>query len=174
LTALPSHGQDIKQRAAEIQKWRTTFNDPDPTIRLAALEQVVQSGKDPSLRVLAIESTLKADDPVVQAAALLHLLPSMKTLNVAPVEKGPTLFLTVDTFDPVTGKFKAMGTWRLPGDVSRGCAGNLATIHGQLTGTVMQFSDGICAGTLKLEGTNFVGEVNISAQQPFKARFPVQ
>jgi hypothetical protein len=128
--AFPSHGQDIKQRAAEIQKWRTTFSDPDPTIRLAALEQVVQSTKDPSLRALAIESTLKADDPVVQAAALLHLLPSMKTLNVAPVEKGPTLFLTVDTFDPSTGKFKAMGIWRLPGDVSRGCAGNLATIQG--------------------------------------------
>jgi hypothetical protein len=173
--SFPTHGQDIKQRAAEIQKWRTTFSDPDPTVRLAALEQVVRSGKDPSLRALAIESTLKSDDPVVQAAALLHLFPSMKSLNVAPVEKGPTLFLTVDTFDPMTGKFKAMGGWRPPGSATYQCQGiNLASIQGQLTGTTIQFSDGVCAGTFKLEGTDFVGEVNIATQQPFKAKFPVQ
>jgi hypothetical protein len=98
----------------------------------------------------------------------------MKTLNVTAVEKGPTLFLRLDAFDPLTGRFKAMGSWRLPGDVSRGCGGNFASIQGQLTGTTIQFSDGVCAGTFKLEGIEFVGEVNISAQQPFKAKFPVQ
>jgi hypothetical protein len=168
------YAQDFKQRAAEIQKWRTTFNDPDPTIRLAALEQITRNNKDPSLRALAIESTLKAGDSGVQAAAVLHLFIGMKSLNVAAVEKGPTLFLTIDAFDPFTGKFRAIGVWRPPAFGSQQCQGNLPTIQGQLTGSTIQFSDAVCAGTFKLEGTDFIGEVNISNQPPFKAKFPVQ
>jgi hypothetical protein len=75
----------------------------------------------------------------------------------------------------MTGKFKAMGGWRPPGSATFQCQGiNLASIQGQLTGTTLQFSDGVCAGTFKLEGTDFVGDVNIATQQPFKAKFPVQ
>jgi hypothetical protein len=165
----------IKQRAAEMQKWRATFADPDPTVRLAALEAVLK-GKDPSLRALAIDAALKTDDAGVQAAALLNIFAGTRTIIMESTTKGGLILtLAISKFEPATGSFQAAGVFRPqsgPG-VSQ-CGGNLPTIHGQLTGLAIQFADNVCMGTLKYREGRFVGTVSLTGQQSFEGSFPVQ
>ena len=176
-TATLAHAQDantIKQRAAEIQKWRTTFADQDPTVRLAALEAVTR-GKDPSLRAIAIDAALKTSDTGLLAAALIRIFAGMRTIVIEPTGKGLLLTLAISKFDPATGSFQAAGVFRPqsgPG-VSQ-CGSNLPTIQGQLTGLAIQFADNVCMGTLKFRDGRFVGTVSLTGQQPFEGSFPVQ
>jgi hypothetical protein len=177
IVASPASAQSpeaIKQRAAELQKWRTIFADQDPTVRLSALEAVT-SGKDPSLRAIAIDAALKTSDTGLLAAALIRVFAGMRTIIVEPISKGLILTLTISKFDPATGSFQASGVFRNQnaGGASQ-CGGTLSTIQGQLTGLTVQFGDNVCTGTLKYSDKRFVGTIGLGGQQPYEGSFPVQ
>jgi hypothetical protein len=177
LAAFPLGAQSpdpIKQRAAEIQKWRTIFADEDPTVRLSALEAVV-NGKDPSLRALAIDAALKTSDTGLLSAALLRIFAGMRTIIIEPTSKGLILTLTISKFDPATGSFQASGVFRNQnaGGASQ-CGSNQPTIQGQLAGLTVQFADNVCMGRLQYKEKRFVGTIGLGGQQPYEGTFPVQ
>jgi hypothetical protein len=178
LIATPAHAQEvdtIKQRAAEIQKWRTTLADPDPTVRLAAIEAVLR-GKDPSLRALAIDTALnKMNDPGMQAAALVNIFGTIRTIIIEPAQEGgPTLTLTMTKFDPLTGTFSADGGWTLPRSANMYTCGSPG-LTGQLTGTRIQFGNNACFGGFKFEaGRQFVGQAKTASGPPFPAHFSIE
>ena len=176
-TAALAHAQEtdaIKQRAAEIQKWRATLADPDPTVRLAAIEAVLR-GKDPSLRALAIDAALKMNDPGIQAAALVNIFTTVRTIVVEPAkEGGPTLTLTMTKFDPLTGAFAADGGWTIPGSANAYTCGSPG-LTGQLSGTRVQFANNVCSGAFKFDpGHQFVGQAKTGNGPPFPAHFTIE
>jgi hypothetical protein len=164
----------IKQRAAEIQKWRATLADPDPTVRLAAIEAVLR-GKDPSVRALAIDAALKMNDPGIQAAALVNIFATIRTIIVEPAKEGaPTLTLTMTKFDPLTGAFSADGGWTVPGSANAYTCGSPG-LTGQLSGTRVQFTNNVCSGGFKFDaGHQFVGQAKTANGPPFPAHFSIQ
>jgi hypothetical protein len=177
LMANPAAAQSVdtvKPRAAEIQKWRAVFADPDPTVRLSALETAT-AGKDPSLRALAIDSALQTSDTGLLSAALLRIFAGMRTIVIEPTDKGLILTLSISKFDPMTGAFQAAGVFRSQnGPGASQCGGNLPTIQGQVAGLVMQFADNVCTGSLSYSDKHFVGTVALSGQQPYQGSFRAQ
>jgi hypothetical protein len=176
-TTTLAHAQEadaVKQRAAEIQKWRTTLADPDPTVRLAAVESALR-GKDPSVRALAIDAALKMNDLGIQAAALVNIFATIHTIIVEPAKEGaPTLTLTMTKFDPLTGTFSADGGWTHPGSASAYTCGSPG-LTGQLSGTRIQFANSVCSGGFKFEaGHQFIGQAKTGNGPPFPAHFSVQ
>lgn len=138
----------IRARAQRIKEMRALLNDPDATVRLETLNQMLKSD-DAALHQLGIEAGFASADQNMRALALRRRLqpPADLVLELSPPETGDTKYVTeylarwgshvplrIMAFDQATGQMKLAGggsdeSARLSGTlvlvVFKGCRGNL-------------------------------------------------
>lgn len=164
---LPAHAQmsaadlkkQIQQRAGNIEEFRLLLNDPDQTVRLAALDVMLKSN-DIAMRELAYGVCFNSADEAMRVVCLKNRFADLTTVGVqigkidspsdtqskALKEWGGIYNFEISEFDEKTGTFKTRGTHR---------AGT-----GQINGTGLVLSQAYCDGQLRLgEGGRMEGEL---------------
>jgi hypothetical protein len=151
--------QQIQERSGKIQEFRALLNDPDQTVRLAALDVMLKSD-DIAMRELAYGMGFNSADEAMRAVCLKNKFADQKMISVkiadiaSPSDSqkkaldawGGIYTFNVKTFDEKTGQFTTTGSYR-KGD-------------GQLNGTRMEFSQNYCNGTFQLgDGAVLAGEL---------------
>ena len=139
----------IRGRAQRLKDMRALLNDPDSTIRLATLNEMLKS-EDPALRQLGMEAGFASADQSMRALAirLRFRPPADFVLEIAPVEGatkqeidslakfGAHRHVRVKTFDDANGQMDLEGGHR--GDTAR------------LSGTLLTINFSRCQGNLRL------------------------
>jgi hypothetical protein len=155
--------QQIQQRSGKIQEFRALLNDPDQTVRLAALDVMLKSD-DIAMRELAYGMGFNSADQAMRAVCLKNKFADQKMISImitdisspSDSEKkaldawGGIYSFDVKSFDEKTGQFTSAGTYR------KGT--------GQLNGTRMEFSQPYCNGAFTLgDGAVMTGELGCTA-----------
>lgn len=151
--------QQIQERSGKIKEFRAMLNDPDQTVRLAALDVMLKSD-DIAMRELAYGVGFNSADEAMRAVCLNNKFADQKLISVkiadisSPSDSqkkaldawGGIYTFNVNTFDEKTGQFATAGSYR------KG--------SGQINGTRMEFSQNYCNGTFKLgDGAVLEGEL---------------
>lgn len=153
--------QRIQARSQRIAEFRALLNDPDQTVRLAALDEMVGSD-DVAMRELAFGVCFNSADEAMRAICLRRKFADLGTINVefsdpsgqkladtqakALQDWGNIYTFSVTEFDARTGRFKTAGTYR--------------NGTGQLSGTRLTFSHPYCTGAFALgDGAVLEGEL---------------
>ncbi|HKL25339.1 MAG TPA: hypothetical protein VJ910_03850 [Desulfuromonadales bacterium] len=154
--------QEIQQRAQTIREFRALLNDPDQTVRLAALDAMLKSD-DIAMRELAYGICFNSADQAMRVVCLKNRFADLRTVAVAldnlggPTEKqqkaladwGDVYDFEVQDYDEKTGQFTTSGE-------SANYRGK-----GQVMGTGVTFSQRFCDGTFRLgEGGVLEGDLN--------------
>jgi hypothetical protein len=181
-TSVEQIKRSTEERSQDIAEYRALFTDPDPSVRLAALDMGLKSD-DVALREIAYEVGLKSSDEAMRAVALKGRISDLATIVIkfgprdeatdrekrAVARWGGTYAFGIANFDEKTGRFETTaGT-----DTTR----RKPTGNGQVAGTAPSFSTKSCNGTFQLgdrgllRGTlgcrgaylsgEFVGSINI-------------
>ncbi len=157
--------QRIQARSQRIAEFRALLNDPDQTVRLAALDEMLGSD-DVAMRELAFGVCFNSADQAMRAICLRRKFADLGTINVefpgtagqewsasqlkVLQEWGGTYTFSVTGFDPKTGRFKTIGTYR--------------NGKGQLSGTRLTFKHPYCAGSFALgDGAVLEGELGCTS-----------
>ena len=151
--------QQIQERSGKIQEFRALLNDPDQTVRLAALDVMLKSD-DIAMRELAYGMGFNSADEAMRAVSLKNKFADQQMISVkisaiaSPSDSqkkalgdwGGIYSFNVKGFDDKTGQFTTAGSYR------KGT--------GQLNGTRMEFSQNYCNGTFQLgDGAMLAGEL---------------
>lgn len=151
--------QQIQERSGKIKEFRAMLNDPDQTVRLAALDVMLKSD-DIAMRELAYGVGFNSADETMRAICLSNKFADQKLISVkiadisnpsdsqkkALDEWGGIYTFDVSSYDEKTGQFKTSGSYR------KGT--------GQINGTRMDVSQSYCNGTFKLgDGAVLEGEL---------------
>jgi hypothetical protein len=151
--------QQIQERSGNIQEFRALLNDPDQTVRLAALDVMLKSD-DIAMRELAYGMGFNSADEAMRAVALKNKFADQKIISIkiadvsSPSDSqkkaldswGGTYSFDVKSFDEKTGQFTTVGNYR------KGT--------GQLNGTRIEFSHPYCNGAFTLaDGAVLTGEL---------------
>lgn len=151
--------QQIQERSGKIKEFRALLNDPDQTVRLAALDVMLKSD-DIAMRELAYGMGFSSADEAMRAVCLKNKFADQKMISVkiadisspSDTQKkaldawGGIYSFNVDEFDEKTGQFTTSGHYR------KGT--------GQLNGTRMEFSQNYCNGAFTLgDGAVLTGEL---------------
>lgn len=122
----------VQARSDKIKQYRALLNDPDQTIRLAALDEMTRSA-DPTMREIAFEAGFNSADMAMQAIALHAKLRLTDTLTVQLTEpisddksvqrfvnkRGTQYVLTLSDFKDENGSFTVQwGSQKGAGQVS--------------------------------------------------------
>ena len=83
--AAPLSADQIRQRAASIKEARGLLNDPEPTIRMAAFDQMTNSN-DTVLQEVAYETAFSSGDASLRTFALRRRLMQMASVAVEITE----------------------------------------------------------------------------------------
>jgi len=151
--------QQIQERSGTIKEFRALLNDPDQTVRLAALDVMLKSD-DIAMRELAYGMGFNSADAAMRAVCLKNKFADQKIISIkitdiaSPSDSqkkalgdwGGIYAFDVKTFDEKTGQFTTTGGYR------KGT--------GQLNGTRMEFSQPYCNGSFQLgDGAVLTGEL---------------
>jgi len=151
--------QQIQERSGKIKEFRALLNDPDQTVRLAALDVMLKSD-DIAMRELAYGMGFNSADEAMRAVSLKNKFADQQMISVkisgisspsdtqkkALADWGGIYTFDVKTFDEKTGQFTTAGTYR------KGT--------GQLNGTRIEFSHSYCNGAFLLgDGAVLAGEL---------------
>lgn len=151
--------QQIQERSGKIQEFRALLNDPDQTVRLAALDVMLKSD-DIAMRELAYGMGFNSADEAMRAVCLKNKFADQKLISIkiadisSPSDKqkkalddwGGIYAFEVKTFDEKTGQFTSAGHYR--------------NGTGQLNGTRLEFSQPHCNGSFQLiDGAVLAGEL---------------
>jgi len=151
--------QQIQERSGKIQEFRALLNDPDQTVRLAALDVMLKSD-DIAMRELAYGMGFNSADEAMRAVCLKNKFADQKMISIkiadisspgdtqkkALSEWGGIYTFNIKSFDEKTGQFTTTGHYR---------NGN-----GQLNGTRIEFSQPYCNGAFTLgDGAVMAGEL---------------
>ena len=151
--------QQIQERSGRIKEFRTLLNDPDQSMRLAALDVMLKSN-DVAMRELAYGVGFSSADDAMRAVCLKNKLADLQTIAIkidkigspsdsqkkALGEWGGIYSFEIKKYDDKTGQFSSDGMYR---------KGN-----GQVSGVGMQFSQTNCSGSFTLgDGAVLVGEL---------------
>jgi len=151
--------QQIQERSGKIQEFRALLNDPDQTVRLAALDVMLKSD-DIAMRELAYGMGFNSADEAMRAVALKNKFADQKIISIkiadvsSPSDSqkkaldawGGTYSFDIKSFDEKTGQFATSGNYR------KGT--------GQLNGTRIEFSQPYCNGAFTLgDGAVLTGEL---------------
>ena len=154
--------QKIQQRSQTIQEFRALLNDPDQTVRLAALDAMLKSD-DIAMRELAYGICFNSADQTMRVVCLKNRFADLRTVAVTigdiddPTEKqqealadwGGLYDFEIKDYDEKTGQFTISGE-------SAYYQGK-----GQIVGTGVAFSQKVCDGSFRLaDGGVLVGELN--------------
>jgi hypothetical protein len=155
----------ILERSSKIDGFKALLNDPNPTVRLAAFDEMVASG-DSAMREVAIEAGLNSADAPMRALAFREMIAGAKTvaLNIsAPsestkpttnfVRNNPVVPIHIESVDRVTGHAEVKwGSYKGTG---------------QLTGLRLTFDVRRCTVQLDLDDENQVtGTTTCGNTQP--------
>lgn len=151
--------QQIHERSGKIKEFRALLNDPDQTVRLAALDVMLKSD-DIAMRELAYGMGFNSADEAMRAVSLNNKFADQQMISVKMSEIaspsdtqkkaldawGGIYTFDVKSFDEKTGQFMTSGSYR------KGT--------GQVNGTRMEFSQPYCSGTFQLgDGAVLEGEL---------------
>lgn len=81
LSTVPTALADPIERYAELQAVGEAINDPDPLMRLALLEEIIEKGDATEVQ-LAIRTAFSIDDPNIRSLGLRTHFASFRTLTV--------------------------------------------------------------------------------------------
>ncbi|MCY0093247.1 hypothetical protein [Hoeflea ulvae] len=81
LTLCPPAVADVTERYGELQSVIDAINDPDPLMRLAQLEEILENGNATDIQ-LAIRTAFSVDDPNVRSLALRAHFAGFRTFVV--------------------------------------------------------------------------------------------
>jgi hypothetical protein len=154
--------EKARGQAREIEKLKRVLNEePDPNVRLAAFDLMVQDG-DSTMHAIAVDAGLASADRLLQAAAFREAIMSLDRLH---------LTLSVDTSAAQEMQEKARAYLDKNGntlvlvfkkkDRKAGTFSN-ANLSGEVTGTLVTYKHGHGSGTLELKDDNAVsGNVTV-------------
>ncbi|RRQ22353.1 hypothetical protein [Thiohalobacter thiocyanaticus] len=151
--------QQIQQRSQNIKEFRALLNDPDQTVRLAALDTMLKSD-DVAMRELAYGVCFNSADQAMRVICLKNRFGDLRTVVISikgidnPTENqekvlnewNGTYSFEVSDYDEKTGQFTTTGTY--------------VQGKGQVTGTGIEFSQQYCNGGFQLvDGGTMEGEL---------------
>jgi len=142
--------QQIQQRAQHIQEFRDLLNDPDQTIRLAALDAMLKSD-DLAMREMAYGICFNSADETMRVVCLKNRLADLQTVTVQvdeidnPTKQqqkalndwGGVYSFEIKDYDEKTGQFTCAG-------------GSYRNGKGQVAGSGIEFSQQYCQGSFRL------------------------
>ncbi|MGI4976811.1 MAG: hypothetical protein ACRYG6_07695 [Janthinobacterium lividum] len=151
----------IRRLAAQRAEFRTLLSDPDPTVRLATMQEAIRAG-DASQRQMAIDAGLASNESAMVEMALRGVMANIQQIVMEFVDaegkstvdgRSANFRLTITHFDTETGHVEGTAA----------CANN-PKWSGQLQGTVLSFNtdNNWCSGVLNwtAESGDFRGRVN--------------
>ena len=151
--------RQIQERSAKIKEFRALLNDPDQTVRLAALDVMLKS-EDLAMRELAYGVGFSSADDAMRAVCLRNKLADLTTVAIkiadissatdqqkkALTDWGGVYTFELKSYDEKSGQFATAGSYK------KG--------KGQVTGTGIEFAQNYCTGSFTLgEGAELVGEL---------------
>jgi hypothetical protein len=150
-----------RAKSRDLEEVKQVLNGPEPNMRLATFEAMVDSGDD-TMRELALDAGLTSTDAVMQALALKTVIMAQKFMTLsleidtsqakemqersqAYLDKNGSIYtVKITATDPATGTFK------------------MTQYQGQVSGTTVTFEVSYDKGTLFLEDeTTMKGPVTI-------------
>lgn len=143
--------QKIQQRSQNIKEFRALLNDPDQTVRLAALDTMLKSD-DIAMRELAYGICFNSADQAMRVVCLKNRFSDLQTLAIKigeiddPTDQqakalaawGGVYNCAIKDYDEKTGRFSCGGSSYYQGD-------------GQITGTTVVLSARYCNVSMKLD-----------------------
>jgi len=151
--------QQIQERSEKINEFRALLNDPDQTVRLAALDVMLKSD-DIAMRELAYGVGFNSADEAMRAVCLNNKIAGQQMISIkiseisspSDTQKkaleswGGVYTFDLKSFDEKTGQFTTRGSYR--------------NGTGQLNGTRIEFTQPLCSGAFKLtDGAVLEGEL---------------
>jgi len=162
--------QKIQARSQNLAEFRALLNDPDQTVRLAALDTMLKSD-DNAMRELAYSSCLSSADAAMRGLCVKNKIGEMQTISIEIAELsepteieqktianwGNAYNFTIKEFDERTGQFKTTGSYK---------NGN-----GHVTGSGLDFAQPYCSGVFELADSGYLeGELRCTAS--WAGRYP--
>ncbi len=151
--------RQIQERSGNMKEFRALLNDPDQTVRLAALDVMLKSD-DVAMRELAFGVCFSSADEAMRAVCLKNKFADQKMISIkisdisspsdtqkkALQDWGGIYTFTIKSFDEKTGQFVTKGQY--------------VNGTGQLNGTRIEFAQAYCNGTFELsDGAVLKGEL---------------
>jgi len=151
--------RQIQERSGNMKEFRALLNDPDQTVRLAALDVMLKSD-DVAMRELAFGVCFSSADEAMRAVCLKNKFADQKMISIkisdisspsdtqkkALQDWGGIYTFTMKSFDEKTGQFVTKGQY--------------VNGTGQLNGTRIEFAQAYCNGTFELsDGAVLKGEL---------------
>lgn len=152
----------IQARAEKIKEFRALLNNPDQTVRLAALDVMLKSS-DIAMRELAYGVCFNSADQAMRGVCLINKMADLQTVAIkideiadpsdsqkkAISDWGNSYAFTIKDVDEKTGRFETKGSYR-----------NGA---GQISGTGIEFVQNYCSGSFVLsDSAVLIGELGCS------------
>ena len=162
--------QQIQARSQNLAEFRALLNDPDQTVRLAALDTMLTSD-DIAMRELAYSSCMSSADAAMRGLCVKKKISEMQTIAIEitdidqPTENeektvlkwGSAYSFKVKEFDERTGQFTTAGSYK-NGD-------------GHVTGSGLDFTQPYCSGVFELADSGYLeGEVRCTGS--WAGRYP--
>ncbi len=147
--------QQIQARSQNLAEFRALLNDPDQTVRLAALDTMLKSD-DIAMRELAYSSCLSSADAAMRGLCVKNKIGEMQTIAIViadidepteieqktVVSWGSAYNFTITEFDERTGQFKTAGLYK------KGT--------GHVTGSGLDFAQPYCTGVFELVDSGYL------------------
>ncbi len=172
--------EQARERARNIEEFKSVLNDPDQNVRLAAFEVMVTNG-DPLMRELALDTGFASTDQVLRGLAFKHAVLGLEQL-VLTLEKDKSAPKKVqertDAYLEQRGQKLVIDIDMGEVDLNRGyfVHPRYENQTGNISGTVMTFDYGNYIGDLRLQDDNsLAGQVNFgNGNSQFKATAPIR
>lgn len=148
--------EKIKARAAEINELKALLANPDPSIRIAAID-IMQNSEDLAMREMGFNAGINSSDESVLAVTIMNKFKLIKNFNIEMIpatkvpadkqkvltEMGGRLGVNIKKYDQKTATFENSTTY----------SGNVRT--SSISGTIIQLNTAYCNGALILDDELF-------------------
>lgn len=160
----------IQARSQNLAEFRALLNDPDQTVRLAALDSMLKSD-DIAMREMAYGTCFNSADAAMRGICVKNKMSEMQTIVIeiddfdGATEKeqktidtwGGAYTFGVKEFDQTTGQMQTQGSYK---------GGT-----GHVTGTGFDFAQAYCSGKFELvDGGHLEGELRCTGS--WGGRYP--
>lgn len=154
--AAQSAVETIKARAAEINELKALLANPDPSIRIAAID-IMQNSEDIAMREMGFSAGINSSDEAVLAITIRNKFKEIKNFNIEMTPEGKVsedgqkevasiggiLGVTIREYDPALATFSNLTNYGSNSHTS------------SITGTIIQFNSRYCKGALTLDDELF-------------------
>jgi hypothetical protein len=162
--------QQIQARSQNLAEFRALLNDPDQTVRLAALDTMLKSD-DIAMRELAYGTCFNSADAAMRGLCVKNRIADMQSIVIEigdvdePTENeqktldrwSGSYAFTIESFDEKTGQMKTAGSYK--------------NGTGQVSGTGFDIAQPYCNGQFRLtDGGYLEGELRCTGN--WAGRYP--